>query len=57
MLIGALEAGGTKMVLAIYDENGNVDMDASRRVEFKFSLKDAEMIDQMSEILEGQQGD
>ena len=37
--------------------DGSVDMDASRRVVFKFRMKDAEMIDQMSQILEGQQGD
>lgn len=27
---------------------------ASRRVEFKFSLRDAEMIDEMNRILQGQ---
>ena len=27
-------------------------MDASRRVEFKFSLKDAEMIDEMNRLLQ-----
>lgn len=35
-----------------YDENGNEDPVASRRVEFKFSLKDAEMIQQMNRILQ-----
>ena len=34
-----------------YDSSGNEDPDASRRVEFKFSLKDAEMIDEMNRIL------
>jgi len=34
--------------------NGVEDPDASRRVEFKFSLKDAEMISQMNKILSGE---
>ena len=33
--------------------NGIEDKDASRRVEFKFSLKDSEMIDEMNRILGG----
>jgi len=37
----------------VYDENGREDPEASRRVEFKFSLKDAEMIEEMNRILEG----
>jgi len=32
-----------------------VDKEASRRVVFKFRMKDSDMIDQMSAILEGQQ--
>ena len=31
--------------------NGVEDPDASRRVEFKFSLKDAQMIEEMNQIL------
>ena len=31
--------------------DGTVDMDASRRVEFKFRLKDAEMVEEMNRIL------
>ena len=31
--------------------NGVEDADASRRVEFKFSLKDSEMIEEMNRIL------
>ena len=38
----------------VYNADGSVNMDASRRVVFKFRMKDAEMIDQMSAILEGQ---
>ena len=37
----------------VYDTNGREDADASRRVEFKFSLKDSEMIEEMNRILEG----
>ncbi len=35
----------------IYNDDGTENMDASRRVEFKFRLKDDEMIDAMTEIL------
>lgn len=35
----------------VYNSDGTVNMDASRRVEFKFRLKDAEMIDEMNRIL------
>jgi chemotaxis protein MotB len=35
----------------VYNADGTVDMDASRRVEFKFRLKDAEMIVEMNRIL------
>ncbi len=35
----------------IYDKNGEVDAEASRRVEFLFRLKDEEMIREMIEIL------
>lgn len=38
----------------IYDSNGEIDKDASRRVEFKFSLKDDEMIDTMKGIFENE---
>lgn len=35
----------------IYDADGNVNADASRRVEIKFRLSDEEMIDQMLDVL------
>lgn len=35
----------------VYNADGSVNMDASRRVEFKFRLKDAEMIAEMNRIL------
>ena len=38
----------------ILDENGDVDMEASRRVEFLFRLKDEEMIREMIDILSSQ---
>ncbi|WP_352419013.1 OmpA family protein [Proteiniborus sp.] len=48
-----LTANGRSFSNPIFDKNGNVDMDRSRRVEFKFRLKDDEMIDEMKNILEG----
>ena len=39
----------------ILDENGEVDMEASRRVDFLFRLKDEEMIREMIEILNSEQ--
>ncbi|MCR5486175.1 MAG: OmpA family protein [Lachnospiraceae bacterium] len=39
----------------VYDARGNVDMEASRRVEFLFRLKDEEMIREMIEILNSEQ--
>jgi len=47
-----LTTNGKSMSNLIRDENGNVDADASRRVEFKFRLKDDEMINEMKNILE-----
>ncbi len=35
----------------VYNEDGTINMDASRRVEVKFRLKEDEMVDQMMEIL------
>ena len=46
-----LTAKGRSESDLIYDAYGFEDKTASRRVEFKFSLKDAQMIEQMSEIL------
>ena len=36
----------------VYGEDGKIDMDASRRVEIKFRLKDEEMINEMKTILD-----
>ena len=52
-LQGIITANGRSFADPVYTEDGKVDMDASRRVVFKFRMKDNEMIDQMSAILEG----
>ncbi len=46
-----LTAKGRSFSNPVYRPDGTVDMDASRRVEFKFRLKDAEMINEMNRIL------
>ena len=50
-----LTAKGRSYSDPIYNDDGSVNMDASRRVEFKFRLKDAEMIQEMDKILTGMQ--
>ncbi len=47
-------ANGRSYSDLIYDENGEEDSEASRRVEIKFRLKEEEMVDQMMEILNGE---
>ena len=44
------------MANPILDAHGNVDKDASRRVEVKFRLKDDEMIQELNEIMSSDQG-
>lgn len=51
MLQSILTAKGRSFADRIFDANGNEDYQASRRVEIKFRMKDAEMIQKMSEIL------
>ena len=51
LLYDILTAKGRSYSDPVYDASGNVDMEASRRVEFKFRLKDSEMIDEMRNIL------
>ncbi|MBQ9063948.1 MAG: OmpA family protein [Blautia sp.] len=46
-----LTVNGHSMSSPILDANGNIDKDASRRVEVKFRLKDEEMISELSEIM------
>ena len=48
-----LTVNGHSMSNPILDADGNVDMDASRRVEVKFRLKDDEMIDELNKIMSG----
>ena len=48
-----MTANGRSFSNPIYDENGNVDREKSRRVEIKFRLQDSEMIERLQEILEG----
>lgn len=45
-------ATGRSYADPVYNPDGSVNMEASRRVEFKFRLKDTEMIDEMKRILE-----
>ena len=53
-----MTANGRADADPIYNADGTVNMDASRRVVIKFRMKDSDMIDQMSAILEGTaQGD
>lgn len=47
-----LTTNGKSMNNLITDDNGKVNAEASRRVEFKFRLKDDEMINEMRNILE-----
>ncbi len=54
-LRSVVSATGRSYSNPIYDKNGEVDMEASRRVEFLFRLKDEEMIREMIEILSTEQ--
>ena len=57
VLQSIITANGRSYSDPVYAADGTVDKEASRRVVFKFRMKDSEMIDQMSEILEGRQED
>lgn len=46
-----LTVNGHSMANPVLDANGNVDKDASRRVEVKFRLKDEEMINELNQLL------
>ena len=46
-----LTVNGHSMANPVLDANGNVDKDASGRVEVKFRLKDEEMIDELNQLL------
>ena len=47
-----LTANGRSMSNPILDANGQVDMDASRRVGIKFRLKDEEMMSELQQIIQ-----
>ena len=51
LLRNILTANGRSFSNPIYDENGKVDAKASRRVVFKFRLKDDEMVDAIQDLL------
>lgn len=53
MLRSILTATGRSYSDPVYNYDGSVNLDESRRVEFKFSLRDAEMIDEMNRLLQG----
>jgi len=53
MLREILTAKGRSYSDPIYHTDGTVNMDASRRVEFKFRMKDSEMIDEIRKMLGG----
>ncbi len=52
LLQSIMTATGRSSSDPVLRPDGTEDMDASRRVEFKFSLRDAEMIDEMNAILQ-----
>lgn len=51
MLRKILTANGKSFSNPVYNEDGTVNLDASRRVEFKFRLKDEDMVKEMMDIL------
>lgn len=53
LLRNMMTANGRSFSNPIYNEDGTVDAEKSRRVEIKFRLKDDEMINQMQSLLEG----
>lgn len=57
LLRDILTATGRSFSDPVYNADGTVNLDASRRVEFKFSLRDAEMIEEMNRLLSGGTGE
>lgn len=47
-----LTAKGRSFSNPVYNADGTINMDASRRVEFKFRMKDSEMIDEIRNMLD-----
>ncbi len=52
-----VSVGGSSYSDPVYKEDGEIDADASRRVEILFRLKDEEMITEMMEILNSEKAD
>lgn len=52
VFIRMFSASGCSYANPIYNSDGSVNMDKSRRVEIKFTLKDASMIDEIRRIVE-----
>ncbi|MCD7819922.1 MAG: OmpA family protein [Lachnospiraceae bacterium] len=52
-----LSVNGHSWADPVYNDDGTVNQDASRRVEIKFRLKDEEMINELKEILDETQED
>ena len=52
-----VSVGGSSYSDPVYDDDGNIDEDASRRVEILFRLKDEEMVSEMMEILNSEKSD
>jgi chemotaxis protein MotB len=46
-----VSVGGRSWSTPIYNDDGTVNADASRRVEIKFRLSDEEMINQLLDVL------
>lgn len=57
LLRSILTATGRSWSNPVFNADGSVNMDASRRVEFHFSLRDAEMIEEMQQLLQGTPGE
>jgi outer membrane protein OmpA-like peptidoglycan-associated protein len=50
-LTGIITANGRSFSMPIYNNNGKINPDKSRRVEFKFRLKDDELLDKIQEMV------
>ena len=51
MLKAKLSVNGKSMSHPVYSADGTIDMDASRRVEIKFRLKDEEMMTELQQLI------
>ena len=51
LLRSILTAKGRSFTDPVYNADGTINAEASRRVEFKFAMRDSEMIDEIRQIL------